>query len=153
MDMTQEIIEIIPYIMKIIFWAIGILLIRYVWPMVKPMMQYEIIQLLVNAAEKKAETGSIDKEAKKQFVIHIMELVKIPVNEFTMAMLESAVKELDLLEEKVLDYIKSDSKIEEPTECGEDVPRINSPESGTATDFPVTVITRSNNGLFFCTAS
>ena len=104
MDMTQEIIEIIPYIMKIIFWAIGILLIRYVWPMVKPMMQY---------------------------VIHIMELVKIPVNEFTMAMLESAVKELDLLEEKVLDYIKSDSKIEEPTECGEDVPRINSPESGT----------------------
>lgn len=131
MDMTQEIIEIIPYIMKIIFWAIGILLIRYVWPMVKPMMQYEIIQLLVNAAEKKAETGSIDKEAKKQFVIHIMELVKIPVNEFTMAMLESAVKELDLLEEKVLDYIKSDSKIEEPTECGEDVPRINFPESGT----------------------
>ena len=131
MDMTQEIIEIIPYIMKIIFWAIGILLIRYVWPMVKPMMQYEIIQLLVNAAEKKAETGSIDKEVKKQFVIHIMELVKIPVNEFTMAMLESAVKELDLLEEKVLDYIKSDSKIEEPTECGEDVPRINSPESGT----------------------
>ena len=73
MDMTQEIIEIIPYIMKIIFWAIGILLIRYVWPMVKPMMQYEIIQLLVNAAEKKAETGSIDKEAKKQFVIHIMD--------------------------------------------------------------------------------
>ena len=41
------------------------------------------------------------------------------------------MKELDLLEEKVLDYIKSDSKIEEPTECGEDVPRINSPESGT----------------------
>lgn len=131
MDMTQEIIEIIPYIVKIIFWAIGILLIRYVWPMVKPMMQYEIIQLLVNAAEKKAETGAIDKEAKKQFVIHIMELVKIPVNEFTMAMLESAVKELDLLEEKVLDYIKSDNKLEESTECGEDVPQINSPESGT----------------------
>lgn len=130
MDMTQEIIEIIPYIMKIIFWAIGILLIRYVWPMVKPMMQYEIIQLLVNAAEKKAETGSIDKEAKKQFVIHIMELVKIPVNEFTMAMLESAVKELDLLEEKVLDYIKSDSKLEEPTECDENVPEIDSPDSG-----------------------
>lgn len=129
MNMTQEIIEIIPYVMKIVFWAIGILLVRYIWPMVKPMMQYKIIQLLVNAAEKRAETGAIDKEQKKQFVIHIMELVKIPVNEFTMAMLESAVKELDLLEKKALDYIKADTRLEEPTECDESVPAINAPDN------------------------
>ena len=69
MDMTQEIIEIIPYIMKIIFWAIGILLIRYVWPMVKPMMQYEIIQLLVNAAEKKKPALSTRKRRSSSLFI------------------------------------------------------------------------------------
>ena len=126
MEVTQFVVEIIPLVMKVLFVAIFFLFVRYIWPMVKPFMQYKIIQWLVNAAEKKAETGSIDKETKKQFVIHIMELVKIPVNEFTMALLESAVKELDLLEDKILDYIKSDTKLEEPTECDEAILEISS---------------------------
>lgn len=128
METTQFVIEIIPWVMKIVFAAIFFLFVRYIWPMVKPFMQYKIIQWLVNAAEKKAETGAIDKDTKKQFVIRIMELVKIPVNDFTMAMLESAVKELDLLEEKVLEYIKNQEKLEEPTKCDEIVPDIKFPE-------------------------
>lgn len=128
METTQFVIEIIPWVMKIVFAAIFFLFVRYIWPMVKPFLQYKIIQWLVNAAEKKAETGAIDKDTKKQFVIRIMELVKIPVNDFTMAMLESAVKELDLLEEKVLDYIKKQQELKGTTESDEDIPEISVPD-------------------------
>lgn len=104
MNITTEITQIIPLAVKLVFAIIGVLLLRYILPWIKQQVWYSAIKWLVNAAEKLAESGQISKDYKKQYVLRLMQLLKIPVNDFTSALIEAAVKELDMLEDKIKDY-------------------------------------------------
>lgn len=109
MDITTEITQIIPLAVKLVFAVIGVLLLTYILPWLKQQVWYSAIKWLVNAAEKLAESGQISKDYKKQYVLRLMQLLKIPVNDFTSALIEAAVKELDMLEDKIKDYFDNES--------------------------------------------
>ena len=104
MNITTEITQIIPLAVKLVFAIIGVLLLRYILPWIKQQVWYSAIKWLVNAAEKLAESGQISKDYKKRYVLRLMQLLKIPVNDFTSALIEAAVKEFDMLEDKIKDY-------------------------------------------------
>jgi len=74
-------------------------------PWLKDKQLYSIIFSFVKAAEKSAESGIIDKEAKKQFVIDLLTSRGITVNSDVDALIESAVKDLDLAYENSKDVI------------------------------------------------
>ena len=109
MNITTEITQIIPLAVKLVFAIVGVLLLRYILPWIKQQVWYSAIKRLVNAAEKHAESGQISKDYKKKYVIRLMQLLRIPVNDFTSALIEAAVKELDMLEEKIKDYFDNES--------------------------------------------
>ena len=109
MNITTEITQIIPLAVKLVFAIIGVLLLRYILPWIKQQVWYSAIKWLVNAAEKLAESGQISKDYKKKYVIRLMQLLKIPVNDFTSALIEAAVKELDMLEDEIKDYFDNES--------------------------------------------
>lgn len=104
MDITTEITQIIPLAVKLVFAVIGVLLLTYILPWLKQQVWYSSIKWLVNAAEKLAESGQISKDYKKKYVLRLMQLLRIPVNDVTSALIEAAVKELDMLEDKIKDY-------------------------------------------------
>lgn len=108
MDTANEIVQIIPIAVRLVFAVIGFLLLRYILPWLKQQVWYGTIKWLVSAAEKLAESGQISKDYKKQYVLRLMQLLKIPINEYTTALIEAAVKELDLLEDKIKDYFDDD---------------------------------------------
>lgn len=105
---ANEIVQIIPIAVRLVFAVIGFLLLRYILPWLKQQVWYSAIKWLVNAAEKLAESGQISKDYKKQYVLRLMKLLKIPENDFTSALIEAAVKELDMLEDRIKDYIQDD---------------------------------------------
>ena len=109
MNITTEITQIIPLAVKLVFAIVGVLLLRYILPWIKQQVWYSAIKWLVNAAEKLAESGQISKDYKKKYVIRLMQMLRIPVNEFTSALIEAAVKELDILEDKIKDYFDNES--------------------------------------------
>lgn len=109
MNITTEITQIIPLAVKLVFAVIGVLLLRYILPWIKQQVWYSAIKWLVNAAEKLAESGQINAASKKKYVLRLMQMLRIPVNEFTSALIEAAVKELDMLEDKIKDYFDNES--------------------------------------------
>lgn len=109
MNITTEITQIIPLAVKLVFAIIGVLLLRYILPWIKQQVWYSAIKWLVNAAEKLAESGQISAASKKKYVLRLMQMLRIPVNDFTSALIEAAVKELDMLEEKIKDYFDNES--------------------------------------------
>lgn len=109
MNITTEITQIIPLAVKLVFAIIGVLLLRYILPWIKQQVWYSAIKWLVNAAEKLAESGQISAASKKKYVLRLMQMLRIPVNEFTSALIEAAVKELDMLEDKIKDYFDNES--------------------------------------------
>lgn len=109
MNITTEITQIIPLAVKLVFSIIGVLLLRYILPWIKQQVWYSAIKWLVNAAEKLAESGQISKDYKKKYVLRLMQMLRIPVNDFTSALIEAAVKELDMLEDKIKDYFDNES--------------------------------------------
>ena len=56
----------------------------------------------VEAAEKQAEAGTIDKATKKRFVVELLEANGITVTPEINAFIEAAVKELDLAEKNAI---------------------------------------------------
>ncbi len=108
---ANEIVQIIPIAVRLVFAVIGFLLLRYILPWLKQQVWYSAIKWLVNAAEKLAESGQISKDYKKQYVLRLMKLLKIPENDFTSALIEAAVKELDMLEDRLKDYFQDDAPI------------------------------------------
>lgn len=65
-------------------------------PWLKEKRLYEIVRSFVLAAEKMAESGAIDKEMKKRFVIDCLTGKGINVTDEILALIECAVEELDL---------------------------------------------------------
>lgn len=112
--MLEEILKLIlPNILEIIITIISLVVARYVIPCIKndlvPWLKekhlHNIIKSFVQAVEKMSESGMIEKESKKQKVIELLEAKGIVVDETISMLIESCVKELDLISSAFYDEI------------------------------------------------
>ena len=117
--MTFEILfdSIAGNVFEIIATIITLLVSYYVVPFIKndaiPWLKekrvYEIIKQLVQAAEKMAESGAIAKIDKKETVIKLLSEKGIDVTDEISALIESAVKELDIIIDTTITEIKKEN--------------------------------------------
>lgn len=104
---------ILENILEIIMSAISLTIAYHVIPYIKsdliPWLKekhiYGIVRSFVQAVEKMAETGSINKTDKKSKVIKLLESKGIIVNDVVDAFIESCVKELDMVTSVVFEEI------------------------------------------------
>ena len=103
--MSETILNaILPNILEIIITIISLvvsyLAIPYIKndliPMLKEKRLYELVKKFVQAVEKMAESGTIEKTNKKAMVIRLLENKGIAVDKTIESFIESAVKELDI---------------------------------------------------------
>lgn len=100
--MKEIIIQIIPILMELLATIAVLAITKSAIPWFKAKVTatedkrlYDTICRMVQAAEKLAEAGSITKDLKKKFVIQHLVESGIEYNEYTDALIEAAVKELD----------------------------------------------------------
>lgn len=104
---------ILPNVLEIIGTVISLICAYYIIPYIKedliPWLKeqrvYSIIKTFVQAVEKMAESGIIEKADKKQKVIELLARKGIVINATIEAFIESAVKELDIISSVVLEEI------------------------------------------------
>ena len=113
---------ILPNILEIILTIISLVISYYVIPHIKndliPWLKekhlYSIVKNFVQAVEKMAETGAIDKTTKKARVIELLQSKGITVDSNVETLIESCVKELDMLTSTVIEEIvEADCTIDE----------------------------------------
>ena len=105
---------------KIVFAIISIIVSYYVIPFIKseviPFLKekriYSTVQKFVQAAEKLANSGTIQKVDKKKYVIDLLEQNGITVTPTLDAFIESAVIELDTIIDITKDEILNEDNIE-----------------------------------------
>lgn len=105
--------SILPNIFEIIITIISLIIARYVIPYIKndfmPWLKdkriYGIVKSFVQAAEKLAESGVIEKIDKKAKVIELLTNKGIVVDATVDAFIESCVKELDMVTSVVREEI------------------------------------------------
>lgn len=96
---------ILPNLLEIVITVVFSVVARYLIPYIKsdliPFLKekrlYGIVKSFVQAAEKMAESGKIEKEYKKDKVIQLLESKGIDIDDITEAFIESCVKELDMV--------------------------------------------------------
>jgi microcompartment protein CcmL/EutN len=101
--MNEVLNLIIPNILEIIITIISLVVSYHIIPYVRkdliPMLKekhlYDTVKKFVQASEKLAESGVIERVDKKAKVVELLENKGIDVDETTEAFIESAVKELD----------------------------------------------------------
>ena len=112
---------ILPNILEIILAIISLVISCYVIPYVKrdliPWLKekhiYSIIKHFVQAVEKMAETGAINKTTKKAKVIELLQSKGITVDSTVETLIESCVKELDMITSVVVEeMIETDCTID-----------------------------------------
>ena len=111
---------VMPYIFQIVITVISLVVSYYVIPCIKadliPFLKekrlYNIVKSCVQAAEKMTETGIINKDDKKKYVINLLKSNGIVVNEMVDAFIESCVKELDLISSAIYDEIIVEEEID-----------------------------------------
>ena len=111
----NEIIDIVlSNIFEIIVGVLSVVVSVYLIPLIKTELKpwlenkriYGLVQKFVEAAEKLAETGVIQKVDKKDKVIELLKENGIEVTPTVESFIESAVKQLDLVIETVKDEVK-----------------------------------------------
>lgn len=115
----DEILNIIlSNVFEIIIGVLSIVVVKYILPLIqtelKPWLEekrvYNLASTFVEAAEKLAETGVINKTDKKEYVLNLLEQNGIVVNETISAFVEAAVKNLDLVIDTVKNELKEEGK-------------------------------------------
>lgn len=105
-------------ILDIVIAVLSIVVSYYIIPCIKkdlvPWLKekhlYHSVKNFVQAAEKLAEAGIIDKADKKQKVVELLEQNGVVVTDVVDAFIESCVKELDLIEKTVKEEIMEENK-------------------------------------------
>lgn len=119
------------YMLAEISWTVGqivVLLIKLgfalvsVWALVKflPWLSqqriYSYVRKFVMAAEKMAAAGAIEKCDKNAVVVDLLEKNGITATETVRALIEAAVTELDLLEDKIVEWVVENEPVDPPDE-------------------------------------
>lgn len=116
---------ILPNIFEIIATIISLVISYYVIPFIKNVLMpwlkekrvYSIVKNFVQAVEKLAESGAIEKADKKAKVVELLESKGIVVDATIDAFIESCVKELDIITSTVYEEIITENEAtEEVTE-------------------------------------
>lgn len=105
--------SILPNIFEIIMTIVSMVVAYYVIPCIKNILipwlkekrLYNIVKNFVQAAEKMAESGMIPKCDKKTKVVELLENKGVVVNEAVEALIESCVKELDIITSTIYEEI------------------------------------------------
>lgn len=105
MDFVNQIVSVI---VKLVITGAGTAFIAYGIPYLKQIGMYKIVQMAVRAAEKLGVTGAIEKADKKKYVIAALKKMGIEVTPTIEMMIEAAVKELDIQNEKIQAELKKD---------------------------------------------
>ena len=104
---TENVLDIVIAVISIV---VSVYLIPIIKNDLKPWLEekriYSLVKKFVEAAEKLAESGVIEKIDKKAKVIELLELKGIVVDEEIDAFIESAVKQLDIVASTVVEEIK-----------------------------------------------
>lgn len=82
--------------------------VKKIIPYLKQIGMYKIVQMAVRAAEKLGITGAIQKADKKKYVIAALEKMNIKVTPTIEMMIEAAVKEMDIQNNKINAEFKKD---------------------------------------------
>lgn len=112
-DFYEVVTIVVNNLLEIVFAVLGASFTALVIPWLKdtglPWLKekrlYSIVKKFVEAAEKQAEAGTIDKATKKRFVVELLEANGITVTPEINAFIEAAVKELDLAEKNAIGEI------------------------------------------------
>lgn len=106
-SITENALDIVIAVISIV---VSVYLIPLIKNELKPWLEekriYGLVQKFVEAAEKLAESGTIEKVDKKAKVIELLESKGITVNEEIDAFIESAVKQLDIITSTAIEEIK-----------------------------------------------
>lgn len=107
--------EVASIAIKLVFAVISVIFTTTVVPWIKntvtPWLKqkylYSVVKSYVNAAEKLAETGMIEKIDKKGYVVSLLTSAGVNVTSDIDALIESAVKELDMQIESILTQVSN----------------------------------------------
>ena len=106
---ATNVLDIVVAVLSIV---VGVYVIPLIKTELRPWLEekriYGLVQKFVEAAEKLAETGVIEKCDKKDKVIELLEQSGIVVDNKIEAFIESAVKQLDLVIETIKEEVKSE---------------------------------------------
>lgn len=120
--MQEAIIELFTeHLLETILGIISLVISYYIIPAIKndliPFLKekrvYNLVEKFVNAVEKLAETGVIEKVDKKAKVIELLESKGIVITEEIGAFIEGAVKQLDLVKDAIVDTINVEDLFDE----------------------------------------
>ena len=100
--------QVISVVVKLVITGAGTAFIAYGIPYLKQIGMYKIVQMAVRAAEKLGVTGAIQKADKKKYVIAALEKMNIKITPTIEMMIEAAVKEMDIQNEKINAELKKD---------------------------------------------
>lgn len=106
--MMDIINEIISAVIKLFVAGAGGAFISYGVPYLKHIGMYKLVQMAVRAAEKVGATGAIEKADKKKYVIAALEKMNVKVTPTIEMMIEAAVKEMDIQNEKIKAELNKD---------------------------------------------
>lgn len=117
--MTETITTVITQnVLEIVLTVISLVVSYYIIPCIKndlvPWLKekhlYNTVKTLVQAVEKMAESGIIEKKNKKEEVIRLLEERGITIDNQLNALIESCVKELDLITETAKNEILKENE-------------------------------------------
>lgn len=98
--------QVVATIAQLVVAGAGTVFMVYGIPYLKKIGMYKIVQMTVRAAEKVGATGAIKKADKKKYVIAALEKMGIKVTPTIEMMIEAAVKELDIQNNKIENELK-----------------------------------------------
>lgn len=98
--------QVVATIAQLVVAGAGTAFIVYGIPYLKQIGMYKIVQMAVRAAEKVGATGAIKKADKKKYVIAALEKMGVKVTPTIEMMIEAAVKELDIQNNKIENELK-----------------------------------------------
>lgn len=98
--------QVVATIAQLVVAGAGTAFMVYGIPYLKQIGMYKIVQMAVRAAEKVGATGAIKKADKKKYVIAALEKMGVKVTPTIEMMIEAAVKELDIQNNKIENELK-----------------------------------------------
>lgn len=103
MDIINELVSVI---VRLIIASAGTAFMVYGIPYLKKIGVYKLVQIAVRAAEKLGATGAIEKTDKKKYVMEALERLGVKITPTIEIMIEAAVKEMDIQNDKIKDEFK-----------------------------------------------
>ena len=96
----------VSVIVRLVIAGAGTAFMAYGIPYLKKIGVYKLVQIAVRAAEKLGATGAIEKADKKKYVMEALERLGVKITPTIETMIEAAVKEMDIQNDKIKDEFK-----------------------------------------------